>query len=108
MTFGQRVRELRQTKGLSQKAVSELVGVTDAYLSKVENQRLDFGDFPSERLIHKLADVLDGDENELLLLAEKVPDSLKRRLLERPEAFMRLAELDDRNLDKLLKKLPKQ
>ena len=105
MKFGSKIRELRQQKGLRQKAVSEMVGVTDAYLSKVENHRLDFGEFPSEKLIHKLAEVLDADETELLLLAEKVPEPIKRRVFERPEAFLKIAELDDKKLDKLLKTL---
>tara|TARA_R110002167_G_scaffold77944_8_gene216089 strand:+ start:25849 stop:26073 length:225 start_codon:yes stop_codon:yes gene_type:complete len=66
---------------------------------------LDFGDFPSDKLIHKLADVWSGDETELLLLAEKVPDQIKQQLLERPEAFLRIAELDDKELDQLVSQL---
>jgi hypothetical protein len=63
---------------------------------------LNFGDYPSEALIHKLADVLDGDEDELLLLAHKVPPMIKKRLFERPEVFRQLATLSDMELDKML------
>src|SRR6266436_1853344 len=71
--FGQRVRQLRLAKGLSLRDLAPKVGVGFTYLSKVETGRLDFGSYPSEALIHKLADALEADEDELLLLAEKIP-----------------------------------
>ena len=36
---------------------------------------------------------LDSDEEELLLFAEKVPDSNRRRVILRPDAFRRLTGL---------------
>ncbi len=53
--FGERVRELRKAKKLSQRALGSQVGVSSTYISKVENKKLDFGDYPSEVLIQKLA-----------------------------------------------------
>ncbi len=103
--FGQRVRQLRRHKGLSLRDLAPLVGVGFTYLSKVENGRLDFGDFPSEALIHRLAEALDGDEDELLLLAQKIPPKIKAMVLQRPEAFSRLADLDGRKLDSVLRSL---
>lgn len=103
--FGQKVRELRQGKGLSLRGLAPLVGVGYAYLSKVETGRLDFGDYPSEALIHKLADVLKGDEEELLLLAQKVPERIKQRVLQRPDVFARLAAVDDASLDGVIRRL---
>jgi transcriptional regulator with XRE-family HTH domain len=102
MRFGQRIRELRKDKGLGQRALGKLVGVSFTYISKVENHQLDFGDYPSEELIRKLAKALDADEDELLVLAEKVPDRIKKRVLERPDAFGKLARLNDRALDRLV------
>ena len=102
MRFGERVRELRKTKGLSQRALGELVGVSFTYISKVENEKLDFGDFPSEDLIRRLAKTLDADEAELFLLARKVPEDIKRRVMERPDAFRKFASLDDETINKLL------
>ena len=103
--FGQRVRQLRLAKGLSLRELAPKVGVGFTYLSKVENGRLDFGDYPSEALIHKLAEALEADEDELLLLAEKVPDKIRRRVVQRPDAFRKLASLNDRALDKVMKQL---
>ena len=105
MRFGERIRELRQTKGLVQRDLGEIVGVSFTYVSKIENEKLDFGDYPSEELIRKLADALDGDEDELLILAKKIPERLRKRIFEQPEAFLRIAELDDKRLNGLLKQI---
>ena len=67
---------MRTAKGLSQRALGERVGVSFTYISKVENGKLDFGDYPSEDLIRRLAAALDADEEELLLLAEKIPEAV--------------------------------
>jgi hypothetical protein len=71
-------------------------------ISKVENERLHFGDYPSEKFIHRLASELNADEDELLLLADKVPESMPQRIRERPDAIRAFAMLDDRTMDELL------
>ena len=102
MRFGEKIRELRKAKAMTLRGLAPLVSVGFHYLSKVENEKLDFGDFPSEVLIKKLAEVLNGDESELLLLAQKVPDRIRQRVLERPEVFTALANCDDALLDKVM------
>ncbi len=102
MKFGERIRELRKAKGLGQRALAQMVGVSFTYISKVENHQLDFGEYPSEELIQKLAVALEADEEELLILAEKVPPVIRQRVMERPDAFGVFARLDDRALDRLL------
>lgn len=102
MRFGQRVRSLRLEKGLTLRGLAEKVGVGFTYISKVENGKLDFADYPGYALIVKLAKALDADEDELLILGEKIPDKIRRRVLERPEAFLKLAGLDDRELDRVV------
>lgn len=108
MTFGERIRELRKAKNLGQRAIADTVGVSFTYISKVENGKLDFGDYPSEELIRKLAEALGVEADELLLLAKKIPEEIKSRVLERPDAFRRIAKLDDDGLDKLLKEMDRQ
>lgn len=73
-----------------------------SYVNKVENERLNGGDYPSESFVHKLADALDSDEDELLLLSDRVPAAIRQRVKERPDAFSRLASLDDKRLDLVL------
>jgi hypothetical protein len=60
------------------------------------------GDDPSKGLICRLPKALDADPDELLILAKKIPERIKRRVLERPEAFRKLASLTDENLDLVL------
>jgi transcriptional regulator with XRE-family HTH domain len=105
MIFGERIRELRKAKNLSQRGLADKVGVSFTYISKIENEKLDFGDYPSEDLIRKLAKSLGVDADELLLLAEKIPKQIKKRVMERPDAFRKFAQLDDNALDKLLEGL---
>jgi HTH-type transcriptional regulator, competence development regulator len=102
MRFGERVRVLRTTKGLSQRVLGELIGVSFTYVSKIENEKIDFGDYPSEHLVRKLAKVLEVDEDEMLILAEKIPERIRRRVFERPEMFRTLALCDDKTLDRVM------
>ena len=105
MTFGERVRELRKGKNLTLRELAAKLKVNFTYLSKIENQKLSFGEYPSEDLIRKLAKALGVEEDELLLLAEKIPEEIKKRVIERPDAFRKLARLDDKELDKLMEEL---
>lgn len=105
MQFGQRVRELREQRGWTQKELADRLGVSVSYISKVENERLHFGDYPSVKFVHKLSGELETDENELLLLSDRVPEALRRRIRERPEVFDAVAGLDDKEMDRLLKRL---
>jgi HTH-type transcriptional regulator, competence development regulator len=107
MRFAEKLRELRRARNLSQRALAAKVGVDFTYLSKIENQKLDFSQYPSEELIVKLANALDVRADELLILAEKVPPIMKRRLMERPDAFRTLAEMDDSEIDRFMQEFAK-
>jgi len=102
MQFGERVRELRLANQLTQRELAGRLGVSFTYISKVENEKLHFGDYPSEKFIHKLAAELEADESELFLLADKVPADIRQRIREKPEAFRMLASVDDRTLDQVM------
>ncbi len=102
MKFSQRVRALRQERGLSQRALAAKLSVNFTYLSKIENERLDFGDYPSEELICRIALALEVDGDELLLLAKKIPEQIRQRVFERPEVFRALARCDDMTLDRVM------
>jgi len=105
MRFGEKVRALRKAKNLGQRALAEACGVSFTYISKIENHRLDFGDYPSEEVIEKIAVALDADATDLLVLAEKIPQPIRRRVLQRPDAFRKLALLDDTALDRLVNQI---
>ena len=102
MAFGEHIRKLRKTRGLTLRSLASQVNVGFTYLSRVETGTMTFGDYPSEALIHRLAEALDTDEDELLLLAKKIPQPVRKRVLQRPDAFLAFAACDDRTLDKLM------
>jgi transcriptional regulator with XRE-family HTH domain len=105
MTFGEKVRELRQAKQLTLRELAAKVGVGFTYISKIENHKLEEGHAPSERLIHKLAAELNGSEEELLLLADKVPEKIRKRVCQKPDVFKALAELGDADLEKVFEQI---
>lgn len=70
MTFGQRMRELRKAKGLSQRELAGRIGLSFTYLSKIENGAMNP---PSGTTITALAGALGADPDELFGLAKKVP-----------------------------------
>jgi transcriptional regulator with XRE-family HTH domain len=108
MTFGEKLRKLRQAKNLSQKRLAAQVGINYTYLSKIESEKLDFAPYPSEGLIRRLAGALGADVDELLLLAKKIPADIRDRVLQRPDAFRKLASLDDRALDEVIRQVDRQ
>jgi len=101
-TFGQRIRNLRVSKNYSLRSLAPLVGVGYTYLSKVERGKLDFGEFPSASLIHRLAVALNADEDELLLLSHKIPETISKRIFEQPQAFLELAQCDSSTIDRIV------
>ena len=105
MLFGEKVRVLRVSRHLTQQQLAEQMGVSVSYISKVENGKLHFGDYPSEKFIHKLAEELGADEDELLMLADKIPTIVRARIRERPDVFRAVAELDDSALDDLIRQI---
>jgi hypothetical protein len=50
----------------------------------------------------RLAKAVGTEADEVLLLAEKITDRIRKRVLERPDAFGWFADLDDQAIDKLL------
>lgn len=105
MQFGEKIRELRLARNLTLRELAAKLDVNFTYVSKIENQKLSFGEYPSEELIRKIAKALGGDSDELLILADKIPKQIKKRVKERPDAFRKIAQLDDETLDKLLEDL---
>lgn len=82
MTFGARIRQLRKQHGLTLRDLAGQIGIDFTYLSKIEN---DQGSPPSEATIRRFAKVFAVDPEELILLADKLPESLQQDLLDRPE-----------------------
>jgi transcriptional regulator with XRE-family HTH domain len=77
MAFGERIRELRKARGLNQRDLAGHAGIDFTYLSKIENSRMEP---PSEEVIRRVAEALDADVDELIVLAGKFPSDLEQEL----------------------------
>jgi len=89
---------------MTQQKLAERLAVSLSYISKVENERLNAGDYPSENFVRRLAEALEADVDELLLLTNRVPEAIRRRVCERPEVFRVVAEMNDKEMDSFLQK----
>lgn len=89
-TFGQALREVRRSAGMSQRELAARVGVDFSYISKVENVRLPP---PAADTIVKICEVLEILPDRLLAATGKMPTEVKRMLGGNPSAlrFMREA-----------------
>ncbi len=105
LTVGQRIREIRKHRNLTQRELAERVGINFTYLSRVENDRLDDQQKPREETIQRIAMALDADVDELLLLAKRIPDAYRDRILARPGVFRKLLNLSDTALDELVRSI---
>lgn len=110
MTFGQALKQLRRSKGLSQRELADRVGVDFSYISKIENDRMPP---PAADTIERICEVLDVSPDELLAMTGKVPSSIKEALgtSSAAQGFMRqasemgLSEDEWKQLKKKLKQL---
>src|SRR5688572_29553863 len=101
MTFGERLRQLRLERKINQRELAARVGIDFTYLSKIENGRMPP---PAAATIVKLAAALEVHPDELLLLAEKVPNDVKpviTRSTALPAFLRTIHDLNDEEIEKL-------
>ncbi len=65
-TLGPLLKQTRKERGLTLRAVEEKIGISNAYLSQLENQKISD---PSPRILHKLADCYKIPYEHLMELA---------------------------------------
>ncbi|NNJ48427.1 MAG: helix-turn-helix transcriptional regulator [Acidimicrobiia bacterium] len=65
---------------MTQRQLAERVSVGVPHISKIEADR----ENPSDELLERIAQVFNGDVDELLLVARRVPDELIERLASDP------------------------
>ncbi|MBD3369562.1 helix-turn-helix domain-containing protein [Candidatus Fermentibacteria bacterium] len=85
--FGEIVRELRKKKGISLRKFSAVIGVSPAYLSKIE--RDEFAP-PAEEKVRAIAEQLNQDPDELLALAGRISSDLPEIIMQHPREFATL------------------
>ena len=78
MDVGDRLKQLRELRGLSQGKIEERTGLLRCYISRVENGHT----VPSVETLEKFARALDMPLYQLLYEGEKPPKSLKTQAQE--------------------------
>lgn len=106
-TFGEALKTIRRSKGISQRELANRVAVDFSYISKLENDRLPP---PAADTIVKICEVLEVQPEFLLSLTGKLPSEIKVLIGSNPKAleFLRKAHtmnLADDEWDKLNEKL---
>ena len=81
MDIGEKLKLLRKKEGIGIKPLAKHLDVSYTYLSKIENNKAN----PSKKAIHRIASYFGCDEDELLILSEKIPDDIVRILKENPD-----------------------
>ena len=70
LEFGIKIRELRNKAGLTQQELASKINVDHTYLSKIESG---VTPPPSKKVIPRLASALNVGNNELMVLAGRIP-----------------------------------
>lgn len=81
MSLGETVRGLRKKKGVSLKRMAPEIEVEYTYLSKIENEYV----LPSADVLSRIARYLDYDQDELMILADRIPADIKDILRNNPK-----------------------
>ena len=79
-TLGQKIRRLRRANHMTQSELAESVGVDFTYISKIENDKGLRP--PAESTLRRIAIFLQTDAEELILMANKVPQNLQETIVE--------------------------
>lgn len=106
-TFGELLRNIRRSKGISQRELASKVSVDFSYISKLENDRIPP---PAADTIVKICEVLDVQPEVLLSITGKLPSEIKELISSNPKALEFLRRIHSMNLvdkdwDKLNEKL---
>jgi len=112
-TFGQKLRTLRRTKGITQRKLAERTGVDFSYISKLENDRVPP---PAADTVVRICEALSVDPDELLAVTGKMPVQIQQSVGSSPAAIqflrsaqnMRLSEAEWGQLSEQLKQLRQQ
>ena len=79
-TLGQKIKRLRKANRMTQSELAESVGVDFTYISKIENDKGLRP--PAESTLRRIAMFLQTDAEELILMANKVPQNLQETIVE--------------------------
>lgn len=93
--FGNRLKELRTSAGISQRSLAAQANVDFSYISKLENGRIAA---PAADTVIRLAAILNCSASELLAAAGKLPGALDRDIATQPGAIRFLQDASELHL----------
>jgi len=97
------IRALRSAKGLSLRQVEKRTGISNAYLSQLENGKIEK---PSPHILYTLADVYDTSYEDLMKLAgylqKKQGERVRENVME-DVAFSAIRDLTEEERDEVLR-----
>ena len=82
--LGEYIKKLRKERRVTQRELAAKVGVDFTYISKIENNQLK--NSPSEKAIIEIAKALNADIDKLILMAKKVPKTVRETIAGDPLA----------------------
>lgn len=108
-TFGETIREMREATGLGLRVVADRLGISPAYLSRIERGK---ERPPRPEITKRLASLLGGDPDLLFRLAESTDPDLAHYIHMVPEVpeFLRTAmalELTSEDFEVLIEQIRK-
>jgi len=101
--FGAVLRKRRVEKGFSLRKFAELVDISPTYLSLVETGKAEYA--PAVERVRKMAELLGADPDQWIGLAGRMPEDVKKIILEDPESMPALLRAAKNLTPEQLKKL---
>ena len=99
-SFGEYLRQLRKDKRITQRELADKINVDFSYISKIETGALQP---PSEDIIIRIANILEVDVEQMIILAKKIPTSYKEFIVEDELAELFLRKVPEMSEEKKAK-----
>jgi len=106
-TLGERIRRCRTERGIFLRETARRAGISATFLSRIETGAEKA--IPAEKVIRKLADILEDDFDELMALAGRISRDVSDYVKADPgmPEFLRMAKERNVSAEKLMELLSK-
>ena len=94
--LGDRIRRVRKERALGLRETADKIGISPTYLSRIET--MEEKSPPAERVLKKLADLLEDDFDALMQLAGRVPEDLEKVITSNPAMPEVLRQVREKNV----------
>src|SRR5689334_1055032 len=81
MNIGTRIRQIRKASGIGIKSLAKAIQINPSYLSRIESGKVS----PSESSLRKISNALKCNEQELMLLTNRIPRDWRSAITKSPQ-----------------------